>query len=175
MTGDKKSYKALESISDIRDESDRNGIRAVIEFKKSTDREMANKVLKYLYKKTDLQSNLSFNMVALADGKPETMALKTMIYYYVKHQKEVVTRRTKRELEIAEKRFHIVEGFIKAINIMDEIIKIIRSSKSKKNARENLMNNFDFTQIQADAILELMLYRLTGLEIKAFEKEIGRA
>src|SRR3712207_9445191 len=114
-------------------------------------------------------------MVAIADGKPKTLGLKAILKYYVEHQKDVVIRRTKRELEIAEKRFHIVEGFIKAINIMDEIIKIIRSSKSKKNARENLMNNFDFTQIQADAILELMLYRLTGLEIKAFEKEIGRA
>jgi topoisomerase-4 subunit A len=171
MTGDKKHAKVLESIIDIRDESDRTGIRAVIEFKKAADKEMVDKVLKYLFKKTDLQCNVSFNMVALAAGKPETMGLKTIIAHYVNHQKEVITRRTERELEIAEKRFHVVEGFIKAIDILDEIIAVIRSSKSKKDAHENLVNSFGFTDIQADAILELMLYRLTGLEIKVFEKE----
>ncbi len=132
MTADKKHSKALENITDIRDESDRNGIRAVIEFKKIATEDIVEKTLKYLYKKTDLQSNISFNMVALADGKPKTLGLKSMLKYYVEHQKEVITRRTKRELEIAEKRFHIVEGFIKAIGIMDEIIKTIRESKSKK-------------------------------------------
>lgn len=171
MTGDKRHSKALEAITDIRDESDRNGIRAVIELKKAVDREGAEKILKYLYKKTDLQSNLSFNMVAIADGKPETLGLKAILKHYVNHRKEVVTRRTKRELEIAEKRFHIVEGFIKAIGIMDEIIAVIRASKSKKDAQNNLINTFGFTEIQAEAILELMLYRLTGLEIKIFEKE----
>ena len=101
MTGDKKHAKALESIVDIRDESDRSGVRAVIELRKSADEEVADKVLKYLFKRTDLQCNLSFNMVALADGKPQTMGLKTIITHYVNHQKEIVTRRTKRELEIA--------------------------------------------------------------------------
>lgn len=171
MTADKKHAKALEVISDIRDESDRTGIRAVIEFKKSTEEDTAEKVLKYLYKRTELQNNLSFNMVALAEGKPETMGLKTIIHHYVNHQKEVVTKRTLKDLEIAERRFHIVEGFIKAIDIMDQIIALIRSSKSKKDARENLISQFGFTEIQSDAILELMLYRLTGLEVKAFEKE----
>ena len=171
MTGDKRHAKALEAITDIRDESDRNGIRAVIEFKKATDENSADKVLKYLFKKTDLQCNISFNMVALANGKPETMGLKSIIKYYVEHQKEIVTRRTKKELEIAKKRFHIVEGFIKAINILDKVIATIRSSKSRKDACENLMSKFDFTEPQAQAILELMLYRLTGLEIKVFEKE----
>ncbi|AUN18629.1 DNA topoisomerase IV [Clostridium botulinum] len=171
MTADKKHSKALENITDIRDESDRNGIRAVIEFKKIATEDIVEKTLKYLYKKTDLQSNISFNMVALADGKPKTLGLKSMLKYYVEHEKEVITRRTKRELEIAEKRFHIVEGFIKAIGIMDEIIKTIRESKSKKNARENLIEKFSFTDIQAEAILELMLYKLTGLEVVAFEKE----
>ncbi|WP_027633868.1 DNA topoisomerase IV subunit A [Clostridium hydrogeniformans] len=171
MTGDKRHAKALESITDIRDESDREGIRAVIEFKKAVDEDMADKVLKYLFKKTDLQCNISFNMVALAEGKPETMGLKTILTHYVNHQKEVITRRSERELEIAEKRFHIVEGFIKAIEVLDEVIKIIRGSKSKKDARENLIKEFSFTELQADAILELMLYRLTGLEIKVFEKE----
>ncbi len=171
MTGDKRHAKALDGIVDIRDESDRTGIRAVIEFKKAVDHDMADKVLKYLYKKTDLQGNISFNMVALADGKPETMGLKTIISHYVNHQKYVVTRRTKRELEVAEKRFHIVEGFIKAIGIMDEVIATIRASKSKKDAHENLVLKFGFTDLQAEAILELMLYRLTGLEIKVFQKE----
>jgi len=171
MTGDKRHAKALESITDIRDESDRSGIRAVIEFKKSIDEATADKVLKYLFKKTDLQCNISFNMVALADGKPETMGLKTIITHYVNHRREIVTRRTKKELELAEKRFHIVEGFIKAINILDEIIKTIRESTSKKDAGENLISKFGFTEPQATAILELMLYRLTGLEITIFQKE----
>ena len=171
MTGDKKHAKALEAITDIRDESDRSGVRSVIEFRKSADEESVDKVLKYLYKRTDLQCNLSFNMVALANGKPQTMSLKTIITHYVNHQKEIVTRRTRRELEIAEKRFHIVEGFIKAIDVLDEIIKTIRESKSKKDAGSNLINSFGFTELQAEAILELMLYRLTGLEIKVFQKE----
>ncbi len=171
MTGDKKHAKALESIVDIRDESDRTGIRAVIEFKKSTEMETADKVLKYLYKRTDLQCNLSFNMVALADGKPQTLGLKQILVHYVNHQKEIITRRSRRELDDANKRFHIVEGFIKAIDIMDEIIAVIRSSKSKKDAGDNLQSKFGFTEAQANAILELMLYRLTGLEIKVFQKE----
>ncbi|MGN2369791.1 DNA topoisomerase IV subunit A [Clostridium cagae] len=171
MTGDRRHSKALELISDIRDESDRNGIRAVIELKKSADEDSANKILKYLFKKTELQCNISFNMVALADGKPETMSLKDMIRHYVNHQKEIVTRRSEKELEVAKKRFHIVEGFIKAIDVLDEVIATIRSSKSKKDASNNLIEKFNFTAEQAQAILELMLYRLTGLEIKVFEKE----
>ena len=171
MTGDKRHQKALEAITDIRDESDRSGVRAVIELKKAADKDVADKVLKYLFKKTDLQSNLSFNMVALANGKPQTMGLKTIITHYVNHQKDIVTRRTIRELEVAEKRHHIVEGFIKAIDVLDEVIKTIRESKSKKDAGENLIAKFGFSALQAEAILELMLYRLTGLEIKVFQKE----
>ena len=171
MTADKKHSKALESIVDIRDESDRSGLRSVIEFKKSTSKETATKVLKYLLKKTELQCTVPFNMVALANGKPETMGLKTILRHYLNHQKDVVTKRTQRELEVAEKRFHIVEGFIKAIDVMDEIISTIRSSKSKKDAGENLIAKFSFSTIQTEAILELMLYRLTGLEIKIFLKE----
>ena len=171
MTGDKRHAKALEAITDIRDESDRTGIRAVIELRKAADEELADKILKYLFKKTDLQCNISFNMVALADGKPETLGIKAIISHYVSHQKEVLTRRTKKELEMAERRFHIVEGFIKAIKVLDEVIATIRASKSKKDAGINIVNKFGFTEIQAEAILELMLYRLTGLEISIFEKE----
>ncbi len=174
MTADKRHAKVFEPISDIRDESDRRGIRAVIEFKKSADVPLVRKILKYLFKKTDLQCNLSFNMVALANGKPQTMGLKTILGYYVDYQKEIVRRRTEKELDAAKSRFHIVEGFIKAIGIMDEIIKTIRASKSKKNAASNLMNKFQFTAPQAEAILELMLYRLTGLEIASFEKEYNK-
>ena len=171
MTGDKRHQKALEAITDIRDESDRSGIRAVVELKKAADYNTADKILKYLFKKTDLQCNISFNMVALANGKPQTMGLKTIMMHYVNHQKDIVTKRTIKELAMAEKRFHIVEGFIKAIDVLDEIIKTIRESKSKKDAGINLVEKFGFTEIQAEAILELMLYRLTGLEIKVFQKE----
>ncbi|MBU3190768.1 DNA topoisomerase IV subunit A [Clostridium bowmanii] len=171
MTADKKHAKALESIIDIRDESDRTGLRSVIEFKKSTDKDTASKVLKYLLKKTELQCNIPFNMVALANGKPQTMGLKTILMHYLNHQKDVVTRRTQNELAVAENRFHIVEGFIKAVDVMDEIIVIIRASNSKKHAGENLIAKFNFSVIQTEAILELMLYKLTGLEIKIFLKE----
>lgn len=174
MTADKKHAKVLESIIDIRDESDRNGVRAVIEFKKSADKEIVDKVLKYLFKKTDLQINIIFNMVAIADGKPEILGLKSILHHYVNHQKDVIIRKTKKELEIALKRFHIVEGFIKAIDIMDEIIATIRASKSKKDSENNLVAKFGFTEAQAEAIVELMLYKLTGLEIKVFEKEYAK-
>jgi len=171
MTAEKKHLRALESIMDIRDESDRSGLRSVIEFKRSTNKDTATKVLKYLMMKTELQCNIAFNMVALANGKPQTMGLKTILMHYLNHQKDVVTKRTQRELDVAENRFHIVEGFIKAIDVMDEIIITIRGSKSKKDAGQNLMAQFNFTEIQTEAILELMLYRLTGLEIKIFTKE----
>lgn len=171
MTADKKHQKALDGIMDIRDESDRDGIRSVIEFKKQIDLETAEKILLYLYKRCDLQININFNMVALYKGKPETMGLKDIIRYYVEHQREVVTRRTLKELDIAKKRFHIVEGFMKAIDIMDQLIKTIRESSSKAHARENLMKEYAFSEEQATAILELMLYRLTGLELSAYVKE----
>ena len=160
MTADKRHQKVLEGIMDIRDESDRNGVRAVIEFKKQVDLETAEKILLYLYKRCDLQINVNFNMVALYKGKPETMSLLDMIRYYVEHQREVLTRRTKKELETAMKRFHIVEGFMKAIDIMDEVIKTIRESSSKANAKENLTKNFGFSEEQATAILELSLIHI---------------
>lgn len=171
MTGDKKHQKALEAITDIRDESDRNGIRAVIEFRKSADQTTVDTVLKYLLKKTDLQINLSFNMVAIANGKPETLGLKSILEHYINHQKVVIKRRTKNELEKAEARFHIVEGFIKAMSILDEVVATIRASKSKQDSKDNLVAKFGFTEPQAEAIVTLMLYRLTNLELNAFEKE----
>lgn len=171
LTGDKRHQKALEAISEIRDESGRNGIRAVVELRRNTSEDHAEKVLKYLLKKTDLQSNLNFNMVAIDEGKPKTFGLKEMLESYILHQKEVVTRRTKKELETAERRFHIVQGFMKAIDVMDELIKTIRASANKSDANKNIREKFGFTEIQANAILELMLYRLTGLEMEAYVKE----
>lgn len=171
MTGDKKHQKSLEAITDIRDESGRAGVRGVIELRKSASEEEADRVLKYLLKKTDLQSNLNFNMVAIDKGKPVTFGLKGILEAYVAHQREVVTRRTKKELEIAQRRFHIVEGFMHAIDVMDELIRTIRASKNKADANGNIRSQFGFTEVQATAILELMLYRLTGLEMSAFQKE----
>lgn len=171
LTANKRHQKALEGISDIRDESDREGIRAVIEFKTTIDKDTAEKILLYLYKISDLQININYNMVAICNGKPETVSLKDILFYYVEHQKDVVRRRTKKELNSAKERFHIVEGFIKAIDIMDEVLNLIRKSKSKTDARENLIKEFKFTKEQANAVLELMLYRLTGLELKEYQKE----
>ncbi len=171
MTGDRKHSKQLEAIGEIRDESGRIGIRAVIEFKRNTSMEEADRIRKYLLKKTDLQSNLNFNMVAIDNGKPVTLSLKMMLEAYLAHQRETVKRRTEKELDNAMKRFHIVEGFIKAINIMDELIKTIRASENKANALENIMEKFGFTKEQGTAILELMLYRLTGLELHVFTEE----
>lgn len=173
MTGEKKHGRALEAVVDVRDESGRAGIRGVIEMRRSTTEDEADRVLKYLLKKTDLQSNLNFNMVAIEEGKPKTFGLKAMLEAYVKHQKEVTTRRTKKELEAAQRRFHIVEGFMHAIDVMDELIKTIRASKNKADANANIRDQFGFTELQATAILELMLYRLTGLEMDAFVKEHG--
>ncbi len=171
MTADKRDQKALDGIMDVRDESDRDGIRAVIEFKKQIDLETAEKILLYLYKRCDLQININYNMVALYKGKPETMGLKTMVHHYLEHQKDVILRRSQRELDNAKKRYHIVEGFMKAIDLMDQLIITIRESSSKSNALENLVSKFGFSSEQATAILELMLYRLTGLELKAYVKE----
>ncbi|MFZ2258984.1 MAG: DNA topoisomerase (ATP-hydrolyzing) [Clostridiaceae bacterium] len=171
MTGDKKHMKALEAITDIRDESGRAGIRGVVELRKAANEAEADRVLKYLLKKTDLQSNLNFNMVAIDKGKPLTFGLKGILTAYVAHQREVVTRRTRKELDTAQRRFHIIEGFMKAIDVMDELIKTIRASKNKANANANIREQFGFSELQATAILELMLYRLTGLEMDAFLKE----
>ena len=136
----------LTGISDIRDESDRNGIRAVIEIKKDGD---AEKILNYLYKYSDLQLTFGVNMVAIADGKPRQLGLKSILEYYIKHQKDVVTKRTKYDLERAKARAHILEGLIIAINDIDRVIAIIRSSKNPKEARLRLMDEFSLHQAQA--------------------------
>ncbi|MDD2648572.1 MAG: DNA topoisomerase 4 subunit A [Eubacteriales bacterium] len=158
----------LGGIYDIRDESDRTGLRAVIELKRDTD---AQKVLNYLYKYSDLQVTFGVNMVAIADGKPIQMGLKTMIAYFIKHQENVIRRRTAYELDQAKARRHILEGLMIAVDNLDEVIKLIRASKSVKEAKEGLMKTFALSDIQAQAILDLRLQRLTGLEILALRKE----
>lgn len=155
-------------ISDIRDESDRMGMRAVIEVKKDAD---AEKILQYLYKYSDLQITFGVNMVAIAAGKPQLMGLKQLIAYYIAHQEDVVTRRTRFDLDAAERREHILEGLMVAILNIDAVIALIRASKTPKEAREGLMKRFSLTEVQAQAILDLRLQRLTNLELRAIEKE----
>ncbi len=158
----------LTGIADIRDESDRNGIRAVVEVKKDGD---AEKILNYLYKYSDLQVTFGANMVAIADGRPQQLGLKDILAHYIKHQKDVVTRRTKYELDKAKAREHILEGLIIAIQNIDRVIAIMRGSKNPNIARKNLMTEFNLTEIQAQAILDMRLQRLTNLEIIALERE----
>lgn len=158
----------LGCIHDIRDESDRTGMRAVIELKKEAD---PQKVLACLYKYSDLQVTFGVNMVAVAQGKPVQMGLKTVISHFIRHQKDVVTRRTRYELEQAKARAHILEGLIIAVDNLDEVITLIRASKNGKEAKARLMERFSFTDIQAQAILDLRLQRLTGLEILSLRKE----
>lgn len=158
----------LTGIADIRDESDRNGIRAVIEVKKDGD---AEKILNYLYKYSDLQVTFGANMVAIADGRPQQLGLKDILDYYIAHQKDVVTRRIQYDLEKAKAREHILEGLIIAIQNIDRVIAIIRGSKNPNVARKNLMTEFNLTEIQSQAILDMRLQRLTNLEIISLEKE----
>ena len=159
---------SLGCIHDIRDESDRTGMRAVIELKKEAN---PQKVLAALYKYSDLQVTFGVNMVAVAAGKPVQMGLKTVIAHFIRHQKEVVTRRTQYELDQAKARAHILEGLIIAVDNLDEVIALIRASKNGKEAKQRLMDRFAFTDVQAQAILDLRLQRLTNLEILALRKE----
>jgi DNA gyrase subunit A len=160
----------LGCIYDIRDESDRTGLRAVIELKKDSD---PQKVLNYLYKYSELQVTFGVNMVAIADGKPVQMSLKSMIGYYIAHQKRVVLRRTKFELDKAKARAHILQGLMIALDNLDEVIALIRASRTPKDAKVALMERFEFSDVQAQAILDMRLQRLTNLEILDLRKEYG--
>lgn len=153
--------KVLEGISDIRDESDREGMRIVIELKREANPKV---VLNRLYKKTQMQATFGIINLALVHGEPRTLSLKELLYYYLEHQKDIVTRRTRFELKKAEARIHIVEGLLKALDVIDEIIATIRASKDDQMARDRLMANFGFSEIQANAILSMQFRRLTGLE-----------
>lgn len=160
--------KRLEGISDIRDESDRNGMRVVIELKKDVH---AQVVLNYLYKHTSMQETFGANMLALVNGEPKVLNLREIIYYYIEHQKDVVTRRTRYDLAKAEARAHILEGLLKALDHIDEIVSIIRSSQDTSVARNALMERFAFSDKQAQAILDMRLARLTGLERDKLQSE----
>jgi len=160
--------KKVEGIAEVRDESGRNGLRIVVELKKDAD---ANGILAYLLKKTDLQVTYNFNMVAIVNKAPKQLGLIDIISAYVEHQKEVVTHRTQYELEKAEDRAHVLEGLVKALNLLDEVIATIKASKNRADASDNLIAKYQFTERQADAILTLQLYRLTNLEITSLEKE----
>ena len=159
---------ALSGIYDIRDESDRTGMRAVIELKRDVD---PMRILAYLYKYSDLQVTFGVNMVAIVGGKPKQLSLKELIASYIDYQKRVVTRRTEYELKQAKARAHVLEGLMIALDNLDEVIALIRASKSPKEARIGLMERFTLTEIQAQAILDMRLQRLTNLEIEALRKE----
>jgi len=161
--------KKVEGIAEVRDESGRNGLRIVVELKKDAD---AQGILTYLLKKTDLQVNYNFNMVAIVNKTPKQLGLKEMLVAYVEHQKDVVTRRSRHDLEKAEDRAHVLEGLAKALDILDEVVATIRRSKNRQDAQNNLIAEYGFTERQADAILTLQLYRLTNLEITSIEKEL---
>lgn len=160
--------KKVEGITDINDESDRNGIKVVIECKKDAN---ANVILNQLYKYSQLQESYSINFLSIVDGVPKTLNLKQILECYLKHQQEVVTRRTQFDLDKALKRAHIVEGLLKALDFIDEIINIIRSNKDIKDAKEILIQRFDFTQEQVDAICEMRLRSLSGLEREKLDEE----
>ncbi|MCC2686104.1 MAG: topoisomerase subunit, Gram-positive/DNA gyrase, subunit, partial [Paenibacillaceae bacterium] len=161
--------RKVEGIAEVRDESGREGLRIVVELKKDAD---ADGILAYLLKKTDLQVAYNFNMVAIVNKAPQQLGVKEMLQAYIAHQKEVVTKRTQYELEKAEDRAHVVEGLVKALNILDEVIATIKASKNRQDAQKNLVEQFGFTDRQADAILILQLYRLTNLEITSLTKEL---
>ncbi|BDD04267.1 DNA gyrase subunit A [Aureibacter tunicatorum] len=160
--------KRIEGISDIRDESDRNGYRIVFDLKKDA---IPNVVLNHLYKYTQLQSTFGVNNVALVKGRPLTLNIKDMIKHYVDHRHEVIVRRTKYELAEAERRAHILKGYLIALDNIDEVISLIRSSRDPELAKSQLMEKFELSDIQAKAILEMRLQRLTGLEREKIEKE----
>ncbi|HDG4983295.1 TPA: DNA topoisomerase IV subunit A [Staphylococcus aureus] len=163
-----RADKKVDGIVEVRDETDRTGLRIAIELKKDVNSES---IKNYLYKNSDLQISYNFNIVAISDGRPKLMGIRQIIDSYLNHQIEVVANRTKFELDNAEKRMHIVEGLIKALSILDKVIELIRSSKNKRDAKENLIEVYEFTEEQAEAIVMLQLYRLTNTDIVALEGE----
>ncbi|WPK11082.1 DNA topoisomerase IV subunit A [Lysinibacillus louembei] len=165
---EQRADKRLEGIADVRDESDRTGLRIVIEMKKDVQ---AQGILNYLLKSTDLQITYSFNMIAIHNRRPTLMTLPLMLDAYIAHQKEVVSKRTAYDLTKAKDRLHIVEGLMKALSILDEVIQTIRSSSDKRDAKNNLQEKFHFTEIQSEAIVSLQLYRLTNTDITELRTE----
>ncbi len=160
--------KKVEDILEVRDESDREGLRIAIDLKKGAQSQF---ILNFLFKSTDLQVAYNYNMVTILNHRPVLVGVIPILKAYIDHQKDVITNRSNYELEKADKRQHIVLGLIKMISIVGEIIKIIRKSKNKKDAKENIVAAFDFTELQAEAIVTLQLYRLSNTDILALQKE----
>lgn len=160
--------KKFEDIQEIRDETDKTGLRIAIDLKKDASPDLA---LNYLLKNTELQINYNYNMTVINQNRPMQMGILPILDSYINHQKEVITNRSNFELNRAEKRLHIVFGLIKLVDVLDEVIKVIRNSKNKQNAKENIMKAFDFSDLQAEAIVTLQLYRLSSTDINALIKE----
>ena len=163
--------KKVEGIAEVRDETDRNGLSIAIELKREAN---AQGILNFLFKNTDLQINYNFNMVAIDHKRPERVGLKRFLEAYLAFQKEIITKRTKFDLDKAQTRLHIVAGLIKALSILDQVIATIRASKNRKDAKQNLITQYAFTEPQAEAIVTLQLYRLTNTDVTELEDEQAR-
>ncbi len=164
--------KKIDGITEVRDESDKNNdLRIVIDLKKDANQEL---IINYLLKNTELQVNYNFNMVAIVNRRPKILGLLEILDAFIEHEKQVVTSRSKFDLKHAESSLHIVEGFIKAIDILDEIVKLIRKSKDKANAIENLIDTYEFSKAQAEAIVMMQLYKLTNTDVTLLKEEYDR-
>jgi topoisomerase-4 subunit A len=161
--------KKIDGIVEVRDESDRNGLRIAIDVKKDANKEL---IVNYLLKNTDMQISYSFNMIAIVNRRPKLLGILDILDAYILHQKDVVRKRSLFDLETAKDRLHIVEGFIKMMDVLDEVIATIRKSKDKEDAQKNLMAQFGFTERQAIAIVTLQLYRLTNTDVEALKEEL---
>lgn len=161
--------KKVDGILEVRDETDRNGLQIAIDLKKGANEDL---VLNYLLKNTDMMVSYNYNMVAIVNRRPMVLGILEILDAYVSHLKEVILRRTKFDLRVAKERMHILEGFIKALSILDEVIRVIRASKNKADAIKNLVKEFDFTEKQADAIVSLRLYRLTNTDVEEVKREM---
>ncbi len=161
--------KKIEGILEVRDESDRDGLRISVDLKKDINKDV---ILNYLLKNTELQISYNFNMISIVNRAPKQLGLREILDAYIAHQKIVITRRTRFDLEHAKARLHIVEGLIRCLSILDEVIKAIRASKNKTDAKENLIKLFAFTEVQAEAIITLQLYRLTNTDVSLLEEEM---
>ena len=160
--------KKIDGIQEVRDETDKDGLRIVIDLKAGANKDL---IINYLFKNTDLQISYNYNMVAIVNRRPMTLGIIPILDAYINHQKEVITNRSKFDLEAYKKRLNIVDGFLKMISILDEVIKTIRASKNKSDAKVNLINKFNFNPEQAEAIVVLQLYKLTNTDVIALEEE----
>ena len=161
--------KKVDGIAEVRDETDRNGLQIAIDLKKDANEDL---IISYLLKNTDMMVSYNYNMVAIVNRRPMILGILEILDAYIAHQKEVITRRTEFDLKVAKARMHILEGLIKALSILDEVIKVIRASKNKANAIENLQTEFEFTKEQAEAIVNLQLYKLTNTDVTELEEEM---